>query len=270
MGEAITVSTSGWEMDRRPVEIVSISSQLAFGAVGNNATSRIFAARGRRAALVPTLLMGALPHYASVEGHAVPEPWLSGMLDDMLRLGALDGVSFVLVGFLATPGQAAVIAEWFGRLRERRPAVQLIVDPAMGDDDVGLYADPAVAEAYRTVLVPLATGVTPNRFELDLLVPGVDASPASAAEQIRAEDGWVVVTSAQRDRRSATVEDVVVSRNGASTYRNPQVDSRAKGAGDVFVATLVSALMDGAEVETAAVRAGEQVRALLGDPSALP
>lgn len=269
MEESPTVSTSGWEMDCRPVDVVSISSQLAYGTVGNNATSRIFAARGQRAALVPTVLMGALPHYSGVDAHAVPDTWLSGMLDDMLRLGALDEVTCVLVGFLATPRQAVIISEWFMRLRERRPSVHLVVDPAMGDDDVGLYADPAVADAYRTVLVPLATGVTPNRFELDILVPGADSSPAVAAERIRTEEGWAVVTSAGRDDHLGTVEDVVVSRSGVSTYRNFQVRSRAKGAGDVFVATVVSELIGGADIEAAAERASEQVRTLLQDPHAL-
>src|SRR5699024_9054379 len=54
----ITVTNSGWEMDTRPVEVVVISSQVAYGAVGNTATARVLTEARHRCVQVPTVLLG--------------------------------------------------------------------------------------------------------------------------------------------------------------------------------------------------------------------
>src|SRR5699024_6494812 len=96
--------------------------------------------------------------------------------------------------------------------------VQLIVDPAMGDDDVGMYTDPDVAAAYGTHLVPMATGLTPNRFELTLLA-GSDATSdeqiRDRAWRIRPDSGWVVVTSTASPK--GRIGNIVVDHTGSTS-----------------------------------------------------
>lgn len=251
-------------MDRRPVEVVVISSQVAYGAVGNTASARVLTEAGHRCVQLPTVLLGTLPHYPVLHGGPVPDEWLAGMLDDLLTLDALASLRFVLVGYLAHPGQAAIIADWFGRLRDAVPGVELVVDPAMGDDDVGLYTDPAVAASYGEHLVPLATGLTPNRFELGLLTAdaprasGIDGVFEAAAGLVR-PGVWVVVTSATGGDAS-TVANAIVTADGISTVQeHERLPTAAKGAGDIFAATIVASLLDGAELADATARAGEAV-----------
>lgn len=256
----VTVHTSGWEMDRRPVDVVVISSQLAYGSVGNTASARVLTQAGCRCVQVPTVILGTLPHYPDLHGGPLPDEWFSGMLDDMLALDALTAVRYVLVGYLAHPGQARLIAEWFLQLRKRVPEVKLIVDPAMGDDDVGLYTDPAVAASYADQLLPLATGLTPNRFELALLSDRDVATAGemtAAAEAIRPADGWVIVTSAAHGPATgATVRNLVVSRDGSDVVENERLETSAKGAGDIYAATVVSGLLASQPLIEAAEHAG--------------
>lgn len=269
MTSDVTALTSGWEMDTRPVDVVVISSQVAYGAVGNTATSRVLTEAGYRCVQIPTVLLGTLPHYPTVHGGPIPDAWFSGILDDLVDLEAVLSATYVLVGYLASPQQAKTIAAWFEKLREASPDVQLIVDPAMGDDDVGLYTDPAVADAYAEFLVPLASGLTPNRFELEMLSGGEISDVElirQRAENLRAEDGWVIVTSAFSDAHR--VGNVVVQASGASELSNTRVESRAKGAGDIFAATVVARLLAGEPLGDAAFFAGEAVARALSSVSA--
>ncbi|WP_166983475.1 PfkB family carbohydrate kinase [Paramicrobacterium fandaimingii] len=256
-----TVLTSGWEMDRRPVDAVVISSQVAYGAVGNTATVRVLTEAGYRCVHIPTVILGTLPHYPRLHGGALPDEWLAGILDDLLELDALHSVKYVLVGYLAHAGQARMISEWFSRLRDRAPDVQLVVDPAMGDDDVGMYTEAAVAESYGAHLLPLAAGLTPNRFELGLMTDAVvdaAASMTEAASQLRPEGGWVIVTSAGGSSK-ATVENLIITDGGSATARHARIRTRAKGAGDIFAATVIVRLLAGDSVYDAAEAAGSAV-----------
>ncbi|SEC59634.1 pyridoxine kinase [Paramicrobacterium humi] len=261
MNNEVSVRTSGWEMDSRPVDIVVISSQLAYGAVGNTASARVLTEAGYRCVQVPTVILSALPHYPGVHGGPLPDDWFAGILDDLIGLGALAEVRYVLVGFLAHSGQAAVIAEWFAALRTKVPGVRLVVDPAMGDDDVGLYTDPAVAASYARHLVPLATGLTPNRFELAMLsgrelVAADDVAAAAAA--LRPDGGWLIVTSAD-PTGTAVISNLVATEEGTRTVRNERLRTGAKGAGDIYAATVVARLLAGADISVAADDAGRAV-----------
>ena len=273
MSDQVTVRSSGWEMDRRPVDVVVISSQVAYGSVGNTVSARVLTEAGHRCVQVPTIILGTLPHYPVLHGGPLPDDWFAGILDDLLTLGALSDVRYVLVGYLAHPGQAAIIASWFSRLRDTVPGVHLVVDPAMGDDDVGLYTDPAVAASYAEHLVPLATGLTPNRFELELLssAAGSANAPAlrtlesvyeAAARLARMPESWVVVTSATGGGDdSEQLTNALVTHDGTrSVFEHAKLATTAKGAGDIFAATVVATLLDGQNLSEAIGRGTDAVK----------
>lgn len=252
-------------MDRRPVDVVVISSQVAYGSVGTTAAVRVLTEAGHRCVQIPTVILGTLPHYSRLHGGALPDEWLSGILDDLLELDALQSVSYVLVGYLAHAGQARLIAEWYERLRERVPGAKLVIDPAMGDDDVGMYTDPAVAASYGEHLSPLAVGLTPNRFELGLMADAVvddAASVENAAVALRPPDGWVIVTSSA-DSGEDAVGNLVVTGDGAEATAHDRIRTHAKGAGDIFVATVIMRLLVGDTVAESAEFAGAAVAAAI-------
>lgn len=248
-------------MDRRPVDAVVISSQVTYGAVGNTATVRVLTEAGHRCVHIPTVILGTLPHYARVHGGALPDEWLAGILDDLLELDALQSVKYVLVGYLAHAGQARILAKWFTRLRTRAPHVQLVVDPAMGDVDVGMYTEPAVAESYGAHLLPLAVGLTPNRFELGLMTGAVVDTASSieaAALHLLPDGGWVIVTSVDGSN-DGSVGNLIITADGTTPVEHARIETRAKGAGDIFAATVIARLLAGDSVARSADVAGSAV-----------
>lgn len=242
---------SGWEFDRRDVEVIAIGSQLVYGSVGNNAAGSQFDAANIRRIRIPTVILTNLPHYPSVHAVEIPDPWLAAALEDITARGLLKTARFITVGFLATPGQAKIIAHWLKGLKEEFPQICVIVDPTMGDDDVGIYTAPGLAQAHLEFLIPLADGIVPNRFELQLLAQAAgweteDFSViATAAKIIELGPTWAVVTSATGNINPDEVVDTVVTANATSSHIHPKVITAAKGAGDHFAAALLIAMAQG-------------------------
>ncbi|EMQ97156.1 bifunctional hydroxymethylpyrimidine kinase/phosphomethylpyrimidine kinase [Paeniglutamicibacter gangotriensis] len=260
-----------YELDQRPIAAVVISSQLAYGSVGNNVIARLIERAGHRAVCVPTVVFSNLPHYPTLAGGPLLDSWLVGILDDLLARDVLRDASFVCVGYLAHAGQAQIVGEWFAKLRQTNPGVRLLVDPAMGDQDVGLYTSLEVVNGYIQHLLPLANALTPNNFELDLLTEGqTHTSVEEKARSLLTPDlEWVAVTSAaHHEANDSNVHTFVATREETFRVKTPFIESRAKGAGDFFVGTIVGALLSGSALTDAiAGAAGETATALAGqDP----
>lgn len=258
-----------YELDKRPVSVVVISSQLVFGSVGNVVISRLIERAGHRAVSVPTVLFSNLPHYPSLAGGPVDNAWLAGMLDDLLARDVLRETAYVCVGYLAHPDQAMIIGQWFLRLLEINPGIQLLVDPAMGDDDVGLYTAAEVVEGYIKHLIPLASAVTPNNFELGLLTAcGSEESLVEKAQSLLTPRlRWVAVTSAAHNGSDpSTVDTLLVTGQDTTLVQTPAVESRAKGAGDFFLGTTVGSLLGGMGLEGSIISAATATaKALAGN-----
>ena len=75
----------------------------------------------------------------------------------------------IKTGLLGSAGTVAVVARWVDKLRERAP-VALVVDPVLGASTGAAFADDAVLRAYRELLLPRATLLTPNEREARRLV----------------------------------------------------------------------------------------------------
>ena len=261
-----------YELDQRPVAAVVISSQLAFGSVGNNVIGRVIERAGHRVLCVPTVIFSNLPHYPTLAGGALEDGWLSGILDDLLAREILGEAVYVCVGYLAHPEQARIIGEWFVQVREMNPGIALVVDPAMGDDDVGLYTDPEVVAGYAKYLIPLAGALTPNNFELGLLTSGHGGRSLEerAHSLLTPRLRWVAVTSAADSSNgdTVTVDTLLVTSTGTSLVKTPLVESRAKGAGDFFLGTAVGSLLNGSGLEDAIADAASATARVLagGDP----
>lgn len=274
------------ELDRRPARILSFGSQLVHGSVGLNAAERVTTASGIRVVAVPTILLSAMPHYESVHHIEIPAHWLAQTLHDLDQIRALASVEIVTSGYLASPSQTEPIARWYDALpRASRPP--LLLDPTLGDTELGFYTDPEVAGAIRRDLVPLATGITPNLFELAHLtgiplpelttparieaaartlmgprtewvaVTGVDCSPHPNADAV---DPLTTDTHAPDTQTPDAVGELLVTRMHTTVHTHARVRTSAKGLGDTFAAALAVAVLGGADITAAVDAAATAVR----------
>ena len=68
-------------------------------------------------------------------------------------------------GLLCGRAQMDCVARWVDRLRERDPRLPLVVDPVLAASSGASFASDDAIRAYREVLIPRASLVTPNRRE---------------------------------------------------------------------------------------------------------
>jgi len=252
------------------VDIVSIQSQVVYGYVGNNAAMPVFRRAGLRAIAVPTVILSNTPHYPTLHGGAVPLDWFEGLLKGLDERGVTKVARAVVCGYLGQPGQADLLARWLPALRAARPNLRVHIDPVMGDRNDGLYVDAGLVAQYRGLLVPLADGMTPNHFELELLVgralASIDDVVAAARELIAQGPEWIVVTSAAPMAATpGTLQLAVVTRDKASIVTHPEIaiPPSVHGTGDVFMASLTARLLTGQDLPDAAREAAAQVTATL-------
>jgi pyridoxine kinase len=163
--------------------ILAISSQVAHGSVGLSVIVPALQAQGHEVMALPTVLLSNHPGHPHVAGTRIAPETLTAMVEALTANGWLAGVDAVLSGYLPTPEHIAFVAATVGRLRAGKPRLPYLCDPVIGDWPKGIYIDQAAAHAIRGQLLPLATMLTPNAFELGWLtgLPVSDLATAMAA-----------------------------------------------------------------------------------------
>lgn len=266
LDENSALSRERWELDSRPVDVIAIGSQVVYGTVGLSASVPVLTELGLKVAALPTAMLSNLPHYPQVHAADLSGPWVADALHDLTALGIADEVSTVYTGYFAGPAQVIAVAGWLRVLLERRPQLRVVVDPTLGDYDVGAYTDPEVASALRKELLPLATGIVPNLFELQHLLESsperdqpVDQIIKDARRLLSGRCQWVVATGLEgQDRQHG--EDLVVTADEVAAIGYERLDVRDKGTGDVMAASIVAGLHQGLDIADSVEQAGTAVR----------
>lgn len=266
LDENSALSRERWELDSRPVDVIAIGSQVVYGTVGLSASVPVLTELGLKVAALPTAMLSNLPHYPQVHAADLSGPWVADALHDLTALGIADEVSTVYTGYFAGPAQVIAVAGWLRVLLERRPQLRVVVDPTLGDYDVGAYTDPEVASALRKELLPLATGIVPNLFELQHLLESsperdqpVDQIIKDARRLLPGRCQWVVATGLEgQDRQHG--EDLVVTADEVAAIGYERLDVRVKGTGDVMAASIVAGLHQGLDIADSVEQAGTAVR----------
>lgn len=150
------------------MRILAVSSQVAFGPVGNSAAVPALQAMAHEVLTVPTVILSNHPGHGSPAALRMPAADLAAMLGALDNLGALASCGAVMTGYFAANDQIHGVARIIRRMKDANPELMVMVDPIIGDHDQ-LYVPLPVAEAIRDELLPLATIATPNRFELEWL-----------------------------------------------------------------------------------------------------
>ena len=252
----------------RLVDVVSVQSQVAYGAVGNSIAVPVLQALGLQVAPVPTVVLGNTPRYPTMHGGPLPQDWFEGILDDLEAREVATRARGVLVGYLGTPQQGLALARWLQRMRQANPSLVVQIDPVIGDHDTGRYTDPALLPVWREHLLPCADGLTPNHFELEQLcgrqLDTVDDCVDAAAALLGGGTRWIAVTSAAPRRCPPGRMQVVLVEGAASrVIEHAQVSHAVKGGGDLFAALLAGRRLDGMTLEGATRRACDDVVAIL-------
>lgn len=247
--------------------ILSISSQVAYGHVGNAAAVPALQALGCEVLAVPTVLLAHHPGHGPPRGRAIPAAEVAELIEGLETVGALAGTAGMLTGYLGLPETAAVAAQALARLRRHNPAALYLCDPVIGDGG-RIYVREGVEAAISECLLPLADVITPNHFELERLsgrpAETLEQAIGAARDLIALGPKLVVVTSLRHAGLAADrVETLAVTAREAWIAATPRLDSVPQGSGDLLAALLLGHLTLGAAVPNALARAVSAVHLVL-------
>ncbi len=249
---------------RRP-HVIAIQSQVAHGHVGNSAAVFPMQALGVEVAAVPTTLLSNHPVYPTMRGRVLDADLVADLLLGLEERGLIEATSAVLTGYLGSAENGAVIADFIARAKARNPALLYVCDPVIGDEGSGVFVAEGVVAAFRDRLVPAASILTPNQFELELLA-GASARSAEGLFAAAASLGpqRVVVTGcALDDTPAGAIETIVYDAGALHRVSTPRLPIKPYGAGDLFAGLLVAHLVTGEDLIRAAEKACAGIFAVL-------
>ena len=233
------------EIDRGPVNILSIQSHVAFGHVGNSAATLPLQRLGFEVWAVPTVLFSNHPAHGGTAGDAVTPDAMGALVEGLDSLGALASCDAVLSGYLGSPGAAEVVARAVAMVRSHKGTAPYLCDPAFAHED-GLFVPRPVAEAARR-LIPRASIATPNSFELAYLTSVPVGSLESGLEACRVlrELGPGVAICTSLPLGEGTLGTLAVAGGEAWLVETPKLPGSLHGAGDLFSALFLGHTLRG-------------------------
>ena len=226
---------------------LTIAGSDSGGNAGVQADLRAFHAFGLHGCTVVTALTAQNPRGVRAV-HVAPPEFVAEQLDAVFEMY---GVKALKTGMLATADVIAAVAERLAR----RPRVKKVIDPVMvATSGARLLADDAVA-ALAERLLPLATVITPNLPEAEVLLGDAIETAADlplAAKTLARKFRCAVLVKGGHAGAGAA-EDVLYDGRRFRTFTCPRIARPVSthGTGCTLAASIAAGLACGASLETA-------------------
>jgi pyridoxine kinase len=245
------------------MQILSIQSSVATGAVGNSAAVFCLQRLGLDVGRIDTVRFSNHPGHGGFAGGAADVDEMAALVEGIDARGLFGGCACVLSGYLGTGDQGMVVADAVARVKRANPAALFALDPVMGDRGQ-IFVKPDVVDAIRA-LEPMADILFPNAFELGLLAgtPVLDiASAQTAIAQLRARNPTRLVVATSIPTADG-IGALASGPTGAFIVQTPAIDHPAYGAGDAFAALFMGNYLARHDMALALSRAVSAVHAAI-------
>lgn len=202
---------------------------------------------------------------------------LAALLEGLQNNNLVRFYTCLLTGYIGSVSFLRQVLDVLKALRSENPDVRYYCDPVLGDKGK-LYVPAELIEVYKSEVVPAASVLTPNQFELELLTETAvsDLASAKAAFLILHRRGvkTVVLTSCDFEDRpdelillaSSITDDLKDSDEPRLIEAaQPKIDGHYTGTGDL-IAALLLAWMErrNGDIKECVVRACATMHAVVG------
>ena len=167
---------------------------------------------------------------------------------------------------------AAVIEAIVEVLRERGPAIPLVVDPVMVAKGGACLIEPDAVEALKRLLITRAEVVTPNLPEAEILCGTTIGNLAEmqAAGETLLTLGCRAALIKGGHLSGDSVSDVLVTAAGVRVWESPRIATRhTHGTGCTLASAIAAGLAQGLAVESAVGRARAYVHRAIAEAPGL-
>ncbi|XDZ65696.1 PfkB family carbohydrate kinase [Alphaproteobacteria bacterium LSUCC0684] len=241
--------------------LLSIQSAVTYGAVGNTMAELVMAGSRHHLCRIDTVQLTAHPGHGFRAGGSLPDTEFADLLGGLSKLGIWADFAAIMIGYIGRAGQVTPIKDALARYRQESNG-PVLLDPAIGDHG-RIYVDKAVADGVLECLLPEASILTPNAFELGYLTSSSITGPEAAE---KAAFG-IIATHPNIEGVAVTgialpsgIADAWIDRSGMTVFEKPAlVRNRGgySGAGDLFAALLMVHWLNGASWKDAATSASQ-------------
>ena len=242
-----------------PLRVMTIAGTDSGGGAGIQADLRTFAMLGVHGCV--SVVAVTVQNSVGVKGfHEIPLDVVTGQIRAVVE----DiGIQAAKTGMLASSDIIEAVAETWRGLSAEDLNAPLIVDPVCASMHGDPLLHPSALDALRSELFPLATLVTPNLDEVQLIT-GIDvvdaATQRDAARALHAlGPTWALVKGGHL-RSSSHSPDVLFDGTEFLEFDAERIDTvHDHGAGDTLAAATASALAHGYSVPEAVAFAKQWV-----------
>ena len=237
--------------------VLTIQSHVAYGHVGNDAAMLPLQMLGIQPVAVHTVQFSNHTGYGEFKGQVFTPAHIADVLDGLRARGVLSRCVAVLSGYLGDAGVGEEILSAVQEVRAAHPKAHYLCDPVMGDVGRGIFVRPGIPEFLRKRALSMASVITPNHYEFELLCGGeplttVDAAIKAARAMLThmhdTKTALIVITSLRtEDLPSDSLATLAVTANDAWLVQTPFIDLQPlpNGMGDVFSSVLLGHLIQG-------------------------
>lgn len=226
--------------------ILLISSDVAYGHVGNAAARFALQRLGHDVLALPTVVLSSHLGYKRIGGTRIDAATLKDMVDALAANDVLATVDAVLTGYLPAPEHVDMAVAAIAKVKAKTSKATVMVDPVLGDDPKGLYVANDAAEAVRDRLIRLADIITPNRFELEWLSgEPVDGAKSAQVAARKLELPAVLGTSIPGKSKSQLENVLVAGETTVVATVKRRKTTPPHGTGDLLASLLLGHLLTG-------------------------
>lgn len=249
--------------------ILSIQSHVAYGHVGNAATTLPLQRLGRDVWAVHTVMFAAHAGYGPPKGPVLSSDTVRTVVAGIEERGVLPRCKAVLSGYLGDASIGEAVLDAVEKVKRANPQALYCCDPVMGDAAPGIYVREGIPDFIRTRAIPKADIATPNAFELSLLTGKATDNLESALDASRAlidmGPATVLLTSFEPvDAVLSEIGMIAVTADAAWKVTTPKrdLDPAPNGAGDLSAALFLAFMIENKDPGIALSRTASAINAV--------
>lgn len=220
--------------------ILSIQSHVSYGYVGNRVATFILQRMGFDVVTINTVQFSNHTGYGAWKGDLMSIEHLKNVLEGLKNIGALAKCQALLSGYLGSPDTADVVIQAYHEIKNHCPELTYVCDPVMGDVGRGLFVAQTIPDKFKNDVIPHAFSITPNLFELEVLVGQKIENIASLKTAITSIPNPVVIVTSVvlPDLDPGQIHMVMKYKDAFLTVHAPHFhfDTPPNGSGDAVAA----------------------------------